>query len=48
MKSLRVGLISSSIALLLSTSLYAQEIYNLESMNLKKALEQIAADANLS
>lgn len=49
MNSLKSSFISASLALLLNTSLYAtDEIYNLESMDLKTALEQIAKEADLS
>jgi outer membrane receptor protein involved in Fe transport len=48
MNNLKSSFISASLALLLSTSLYGQDIYNIKSMNLKGALEQIAKDANLS
>lgn len=48
MKKFKSKLISSSVALLLCANLYANEVYTIENMSLKQALENISKKSKLS
>lgn len=48
MKKFKSKLISSSVAILLCANLYANEVYTIENMSLKQALENISKKSKLS
>ena len=48
MTNLKSSLISSGIVILLSANLYAAEIFTVQNMSLKDALEKISKESKLS